>query len=96
MRAAEERVRLILSGGTLADGARRGRDMTEEDALLEEALFYDSVAQLYGWTPDVVDSVPDELLGNMLRVARIRRELEEDSARRVAHDVNGAAGGAQR
>lgn len=84
MRAAEERIRLVLLGGTLAKGVRQGDKMTKEDIALEEALFYDGCAERYGWTPDVTDSVPDELLTNMLKVARIRSEVEAEQARRGA------------
>lgn len=44
---------------------------------MEEALFYDSVAQVYHFPPTVADQQPYELLQRMLVVATIRNEVEE-------------------
>lgn len=66
--------------------------MTRQDAELEEALFYDSVARLYGWTPDQTDDVPADLLSRMMRVARIRSEVEEEQVRTA--QAQAQAGGA--
>lgn len=89
MAAAEERVRVILGGG---EPKRQGGDRTAEDIALEEAAYYDSVARLYGWPPGVVDDVPADLLADMLRVARIRSQMDEQSARSVQQQMNSQAG----
>lgn len=91
MRAAEERIRVILGGGTLAAGVRRGAQRTAADIELDEALFYESVATLWGWTPDQADGVPYDLLGGMLRVARIRSDVEADEARKARAEAQGGA-----
>lgn len=49
---------------------------------MDEALFYDSVAQVYHWTPEQTDAQPYELVHRMLRVAGLRNEVSERKARR--------------
>jgi hypothetical protein len=44
---------------------------------MAEALYYESMAEAWGWPPDVVDRQPGELLERMLRVAAIRAEVTE-------------------
>lgn len=44
---------------------------------MTEALYYESIAQAYGWPPDVTDRQPEELLQRMLRVSAIRNEVTE-------------------
>jgi hypothetical protein len=48
---------------------------------MAEALYYESIAQAYGWPPDVVERQPAELLNRMLTVSGIRNEVEERKAR---------------
>ena len=54
---------------------------TEADRLMEEALWYDSVAQVYRFTPAQADEIPFELLERMLEVAAIRNEVSERKAK---------------
>lgn len=63
----------------IADGVRPAA--TEADHLMEEALYYDSIAQTYGWTPEQTDAQPYELLQRMLAVAAIRNEISERKMR---------------
>ena len=48
---------------------------------MEEALYYESIAQAYGWPPDVADRQPDELLQRMLVVSGVRNEVAERKMR---------------
>lgn len=63
---------------------RQGEEMTAEDIRMTEALFYESVAQAWGWPPTVVDAQPYGLLTDMLKVAEIRAEVAEADERRAA------------
>lgn len=72
--AAENRVRALLEGGTIADGVPAAE--TDADRLMEEALWYDAIAQAYHFPPTVVDEQPYELMNRMLTVASIRNEVQ--------------------
>jgi hypothetical protein len=72
-------VRALLEGGSVGDGVRPAE--TEEDRIMEEALWYDAIAQAYHIPPTVADQQPHELLQRMLEVAVIRNEVSERKAR---------------
>lgn len=48
---------------------------------MEDALWYDTIAQLYRFTPAVADEIPYELLQRMVEVAAIRNEVSERKAK---------------
>lgn len=48
---------------------------------MEEALWYDAIAQAYHIPPTVADEQPHELLQRMLEVAVIRNEVSDRKAR---------------
>lgn len=48
---------------------------------MEEALWYDSLAQIYRMPPTVADEQPFELLERMLAVAGIRNEVADRKMR---------------
>ena len=62
----------------------RGRPrpaISDHDLALEEAAHYEFYAERYGWTPDVVDGQPYELLDRMAIIAAVKSEIAEERAR---------------
>jgi hypothetical protein len=81
-RAARNRLRAILAGGAIGDGAQ-DRATTVYDAELQEALVDDFLAERYGWTCQQIDDAPHQRKINMMTVAKIRHEVETEQTRRA-------------
>lgn len=77
----------MLAGGVLADGVRDAE--SEQDHLYEEALWYDAIGRLYGYTPTEADQQPYEMLCRMVEVSALRNKVEE---RRNAAEAARAGG----
>lgn len=56
--------------------------MSEEERLLDEALYYSTFALAFTWTPDQVDDQPALLIDRMLIVMDVRGDLMAEQARR--------------
>lgn len=52
--------------------------VSEEDLLLEEAADYWWYAERFGWTPDVVDELPQWLAARLHTVAAVNDEVVQE------------------